>query len=349
MAIAKLTSIRSMKKEIRPLGESIDLILGRIKSKNTAKNYKGFYKEFFTYTLNKQYNDVTWDELLSVTYDDVLEYVGALEVKNNPKTVSTKIASLQSLVKELKKINHDLNTDVFNVKIDTKNVKKNEYGAFTEEEVYKLLDYAKNLKSDKAYVQYMFFRLALCTAHRVSALLSLTWNDIILKTENDKQIWCLDIHDKTNYFLTPISDELYKELREMYNGNDDEKVLKITDKTLSRTLASFCKEYNIDKDGRNLVLHSLKKVSADIVYRISNGDIVKVADHLHHSNINTAYRAYLQKNKKLSDSHSYIMFNEQESVEESLGDLSKEQLLELIKSCSNITIQEICNKAKKMK
>lgn len=348
MAIAKLTSIRSMKKEIRPLGESIDLILGRIKSKNTAKNYKGFYKEFFTYTLNKSYNDVTWDELLSVTYDDVLEYVGALEVKNNPKTVSTKIASLQSLVKELKKINHDLNTDVFNVKIDTKNVKTNEYGAFTEEEVYKLLDYAKNLKSDKAYVQYIFFKLSLATAHRMNSLLSLKWNDIVLKTENGKQIWCLELHDKTGHYTTPISDELYKELRELYNGNDEEKVLKITDKTLSLTLKKFCKEYNIDKDGRNLVIHSIRKCSSDIVYSTTQ-DIVATSRHLRHANINTCYRTYVARNQELSNSHSYSMFSEKESVDDVLGNLSKEQLLDLIKGCNQSVISAICNKAKEMK
>lgn len=346
MNTARVTSIRSAKKEIRPLGESINLIIDRIKSKNTAKNYKGFYKEFFTYTFNKSYMDTTWEELINIGYDDVLEYTRILEVKNSPKTIAIKIASLQSLVKELKKINHEINTIVFDVKIDTKHVKKNEYGAFTEDEVYKLFDYVKNLDTKKAYVQYMFFKLSVATAHRLTAILSLTWNDIVQKEENGKLIWCLDVHDKTDYFLTPISDELYDELRVLYNGSDDDKVIQVSEKTLSKTLASFCKENNIDQKGRKLVLHSLKKVSADICYRLSNNDILKVSEHLKHKQINTCYNHYLNKNKQLSSSHSYNMFGKQENIDSLLSDLSKEDLIFIIKQCSPITIQEICNKIK---
>lgn len=346
MNTARVTSIRSAKKEIRPLGESINLILDRIKSKNTAKNYKGFYKEFFTYTFNKSYMDTTWEELINIGYDDVLEYVGVLETKNNPKTVATKIASIQSLVKELSKINTELNPAIFNVKIDTSKTKKNEYGAFTEDEIYALLDYAKSLQSEKAYVQYMFFKLSVATAHRLTSLLDLTWNDIECVNENGTDIWVLNTQDKTGHFSTPISNELYSELYELYEGDMNERVLKITDKTLSKTLASFCKENNIDQKGRKLVLHSIKKCSGDIAYRLCNGDIVKVANHLHHSNINTCYQSYLSKNKKLTESHSYNMFGKQDNIDELLSGLSKDDLVNLIKKCSQSTIHEICKMIK---
>lgn len=347
MNTATVTSIRSVKKGIRPLGESIDLVLSRIKSKNTAKNYKGFYKEFFTYTFNKSYTDTSWEELEHIAYDDVLEYVGVLETKNSPTTVQTKLASIQSLVKELKKINSNINTVVFDVKISTveKKAKKNEYGAFTEEECYALLDYCKNLNSEKAFVQYMFFKVTLSTAHRLQSLLSLTWNNVVVKQDGNKEIHCLELHDKTDDFLTPISDELYAELRTMYTGNDDEKILKISDKTLALTLTRFCEDNNIDKKGRNLTLHSLKKSSGDICYKRTN-DIVKTSKFLHHTSVQTSYERYLGKNTNLAESPSYTMFTKEENIDEVLGVLSKEQLIELIKGCSPSTIQEIINKVK---
>lgn len=347
MNTATVTSIRSRKKEIRPLGESIELIINRIKSKNTAKNYKGFYKEFFTYIFGKSYLDTSWDELESLTYDDVLEYVSVIEVKNNPNTVQTKIASIQSLVKELKKINNNINTVVFDVKISAveKKGKKNEYGAFTEEECYALLDYCKNLNSDKAYVQYMFFKLTLCTAHRLQSLLSLTWKNLIQKKDGDVKVWCLELHDKTDDFLTPISDSLANELYAMYNGNNDERILKISDKTLALTLTRFCEANNIDKKSRNLTIHSLKKSAGDLVYNLTN-DIVKTSKFLHHTSVQTSYNRYLGKNTNLTESPSYTMFSKSENVDELLSGLSKEELIEVIKGCNVSVVSAICNKIK---
>lgn len=348
MNTATVTSIKSKTKVMRPLNESVDLVLKRIESNssNTATSYRGFYKEFFIYAFGKQYTDCTWDDLLSLGYDDILEYVSVLEAKNSPKTVKTKLYSLQSLVKELKKINHDINTIVFDVKLDKREMENNEYGAFTEEEIYQLLDYAKNLNSEKAYVQYMFFKLSVATAHRVTSILNLTWKDIKQVKEEGRDIWTINVKDKTGCFETPISDDLYDELNALHRWNDDEKVVKISTKTLSLTLTNFCKDMNIDQKGRNLVLHSIKKSSGDICYKRSGNDIVAVASHLHHSNINTAYNHYLNKNKKLADSHSYTMFGENEDLDDLLNSLSKDELINMIKGCNPSTISEICKKIK---
>lgn len=347
MNTATITSIKSKMKSIRPLGESIELVLNRIEnnSANTATSYKGFYKEFFLYAFGKNYMDCTWEDLLHIRYDNVLEYVNFLEVKNSAKTIKTKLASLQSLVKELKKINNEVNTIVFDVKLDKRDMNKKEYGAFTEEEVYGLFDYAKNLNSEKAYVQYMFFKLSIITAHRLQSLLALTWNDIKQHEQDGEKIWCLEVCDKTGKFVTPISNELYDELYVLFDGDMDSKVLKISNKTLALTLSNYCKDNNIDAVGRNLVLHSLKKSSGDICFQKTN-DIVKVAGHLHHTNIQTAYNTYLGKNASLKDSPSYGLLDDNYNVDEILGGLSKEQLLNLIKGCNSNVVSALCEKAK---
>lgn len=347
MNTAKVTSIKSKVKTLRPLNESIDLVLSRIESnsKNTANSYRGFYKEFFIFLFAKDYLDCTWDDLISITYDNVLEYVNLLENKNSPKTVKTKLASLQSLAKELKKINNEVNTIVFDVKLDKRDMTKNEYGAFTEDEIHDLLDYAKNMDSKKAYVQYLFFKLSIITAHRLQSLLDLTWNDIKQHNQDGKNIWCLEICDKTGKFITPISDELYDELYVVFDGDMSSKVLGTTRKTLSITLSKFCKDKGIDQDGRNLVLHSLKKTSGDLAFQKTN-DIVKVANHLHHTNIQTSYNTYLNRNKKLLDSPSYNLLENDYDVDGLLDNLSKEQLIHLIKGCNSNVVSAICERAK---
>lgn len=347
MNTAKITSIKSKAKSIRPLGESIELVLTRIESnsKNTAMSYKGFYKEFFTYAFGKNYTDCSWEDLLHISYDDVLEYVSFIEIKNSAKTIKTKLASLQSLVKELKKINNDVNTIVFDVKLDKRDMDKKEYGSFTEEEVYGLFEYTKNLNSEKAYVQYMFFKLSVVTAHRLESLRNLTWNDIKQHEQDGEKIWCIEVCDKTGKFITPISNDLYDELYVLFDGDMDSKVLQITKKSLYRTLLKYCKDNNIDNVGRNLVLHSLKKSSGDICYKKTN-DIVKVAGHLHHSNIQTAYNTYLGKNSNLKDAPSFGLLDDNYDVDELLGGLSKEQLLNLIKGCNSNVVSALCEKAK---
>lgn len=339
---AIVSSLESNSSKMRSLGNCINLILSRHSSENTANNYRGFYNKFFMYHFNKGYLDTNWDEFTSLTYDNILEYVNYLQDTSSVNTVKTKVAGILSLARELNKINSSVNPEIFNVKLDKVNPKSTEFGAFTEKEINQLLVYAQNIPSDKWYEQYMFFKLSIATAHRVQALLSLTWNDIVKKQHNDKDVWCVVVHDKTDDFITPISDELYDELYKMYKGNKDSKVLNITNKTLAKTLSNFCIEYGIDAKGRKLVLHSLKKTAGDIVFNKTN-DIVKTGNFLHHTNINTSYNRYLGKNSNLTDMPSYSMFNDDRDIKEKLESLSKEELLRAIYAAGSGTINSVYN------
>ena len=339
---AIVNSLEVNSNKMRSLGNCINLILSRCSSENTANNYRGFYNGFFMYHFNKNYLDVSWDEFTSLTYDNILEYINYLKDTSRINTVKTKVAAILSLARELNKINSNVNPEIFNVKLEKVNPKSTEFGAFTEKEINQLLEYTKNMDRDKRYEQYMFFKLSVATAHRVQALLSLTWNDIVKKSHNDKDVWCIVVHDKTDDFITPISDDLYYELYEMFEGNKDSKVINVTSKTLARTLNRFCEEYGIDVKGRKLVLHSLKKTAGDIVFNKTN-DIVKTGNFLHHSNINTSYNRYLGKNSNLTELPSYSMFNEDRDIKDKLESLSKEELLRAIYAAGTGTINSVYN------
>lgn len=353
MGVKNITTIKSIKRnfENETLGEAIDIILKR-KTHNTARAYKNAYKDFFMFIFNKDYKDCSWEDLKKINYTDILEYVEYMERYLSYNTVSLRMGALQSLGKELNKIKENcINTFIFSVKLNQKNKKDNEYGAFTFEEAMNLLEYTKSLNTEKSFIQYLFFKTTLNTAHRVSSLLNITWKDIKLTKEDNTDVWVINTYDKTNFFKTPISNELFQELKENLFENDlEDKVFKISSSTLNRTLSSFCKEFNINQEERKLVLHSLKKTSGDIAYLKSNGDIVKIASHLHHNNINTCYKSYLGKERKLKEHLSYNLFDNNNDLDKEIDtlvlNLDKNSIINILKNCNDVVKQAIIDELK---
>lgn len=335
--------------EERSFGETIELILSR-KPKNTKITYENAYKEFFFYLFNKKFTDCSWEYIKSIDYTDVLQYIETMELKNSYNTLKSRICALQFLAKELGKIKPNyLNPLIFSVKLN-KCKSDTEYGALSYDEAMDLLNYTKNLRSETSKIQYLFFKTTLITAHRVSSLLNLTWNDIKIINEDGIKV-PVNIYDKTNNFKTPISNELFEEMKNiLFEGCMDDKVFKVSKMTLSRTIESFCKEYGINKKERKIVIHSLKKTSGDIVYAKTGGNIVDVANHLHHTNIQTCYNSYLDKNKKFQNKISYSLFcnnDIDDEIDLLTCNLSKEDLIEILKNCDLLTKNNFINKIRK--
>lgn len=349
MSTAIINFNKVTKKE-KKLGEIIDLILS-LKSDNTKKTYINTYNDFSQYFFNKiSYKLLTWENLLSLNYIDIIEYVKHLELSYKTSSIKSKLASLQFLSKELNKIKpNSINSSIFHIEIKNKD-KENSYGALTKEEMNNLLEYCKSLDTRK----YLFFKLMLATAHRVNSLLNLKWGDIKLIKENDKDIPIIEIYDKTNHFKTPISNELYNELKQnLYQGIDDNKIFyDINNMALCRILDKFCAKYNIDKKSRNIVVHSIKKTSGDIVYEKTNGDISATAKHLHHNNISTAYKHYIGKNISYTEQTSYTIFNDDNVnsvLLEKLNNLSKNDIIEYLLLLDDMTKNKILNNLKDIK
>ena len=143
------------------LYDSIQLILRdlRERSENTSKNYESNYNEFFQIILNKDMQFVTWEEFLSITYKDVLQYREVLKQTNINKTINTKIASLTTLYKELYKINRQVDI----VTVDLKRLPEDEdednsYGSLTHNEVQNLLSYCLSLPDKQNLNQKLFLK-----------------------------------------------------------------------------------------------------------------------------------------------------------------------------------------------
>ena len=357
---SNVIELRSREEECTTVNEMVNLVISDLKeaSESTAKNYYNNYKEFFREVVGKDIEFVNWEDVENITYSDVMKYRNSLKDVNVNKTINIKIASLMTLFKHLKRENSKIDIGVVNVdNLPEREEDAKQYGSLTEEEVKELIEYCEDLPlKQKPLVKKMFFKLAFVTAIRVNALLRLTWKDIKeIDDGKGNKIKVIEIRDKGKLDKTPITDELYKELLDLKNVEDeytkigavkhteDSKILQVGDKTLRKTLKDFCELVAIDEE-RNIVLHSLKKASLDKVYSATN-NINLTARHGHHSGIEMVYKHYEGKNELLVDRPSYSMFDKEINVD-SLENLSKEELLAAISKCTDSTINEILSKVK---
>lgn len=351
-----MTALQKMKQEnnvvnidSKSFQYALRLFLSDLRSENTYKTYLSCYRDFFNFATGKELDEIEWNDVLAIQYDDMLMYKQYLKKKRKftNNTINQKIRALKSLWIGLKRINNDIDINVVSIK-PYKNTTINGSDGLTEQEAIQLLEYAKS-RPWKGYVQYMFFKIAIVTALRKSSLLNLKWKDI--KQLKDKQsnelYWCIVVHDKTGTKPRPIRDDVYRELLELkdlrYTDGmriNDDRVFKISEDKLVETLRDFCKEYGIN---RKITLHSLRKTSADLANSLCDHDIKKIQHQTGHKNAQILVETYQGTNYSFKDYPGLMMFQDNIDVNR-LYDYSKEQLIEIIKKCSDSTIREILSK-----
>lgn len=320
-------------RENKSIYEDILLILEDYKdgSVHTYNSYKGIYQEFFLMVLNKDIQYVSWYNLLSITYSDVLRYRNNLKKNNSNNTINIKIACISSLYIELNKINRNVDVVVTNVKPLSTVEEDNRYGSLTEKEMNGLIDYCTSLSDRMKPIQKkMFFKVAYVTAIRSGALLNLTWKDIT--PMDDKMGYIITLRDKGKVNKTPITNKLYEELLQVEVKED--RVFPTTSKSLSKILKDYCLENNIDRVGRNIVLHSIKKASVDKVFN-TTGDLLETANHANHSTMDLILQTYAGRNNGLEDRASYNIFNDNIDYQKELERYNQEELISAILDSGN--------------
>ena len=329
------------------LYNAIELFLAKKgkSSANTEKNYRIHIEKFFMYVFNKNYNEVTWEDILDISklnYDAISRYQLHLAKTNSGKSVNTKIAGIRSLFRELKRHNQDLNVTIFD--IERLPEEDNHYGKFTDKEVENLIEYAKSVWY-RGLDQSVYFETLYVTAIRKEAVLNMTWDDVFRTYDNDIMdfVWVLNPTDKGNKKAnTAIPNELYEKLLSIKEEGNN-KIFNFSADRVQKTFNEFCKAYNIDKEKRNLTLHSIKHTSIINVYRKTK-DIKVAQQHGHHEKIETTMDIYADELVAPSKQASYNFYEKEDTT--FLEDYSKEEIIQMINSCSQGTIKEIKSKRK---
>lgn len=306
----------------------------KIKSKNTKQGYEQTIKQFFTYCFTKPITDVTWDDIKSLTKEDIICFRNFLIKSYSNNSVNQKISHIASLFNYFEDKDEKIKSKITKLeKLDFDEV-TNSYGTLTSLEIEGLLEFAENQKY-RPYMQRMFFETLFVTAIRQNFIFTLTTDDIkhLPDKQSNKNVWVICKYEKGKNNYTAITDDFYEKLckiREMYPCNDN-RFFPLSEKTIAKTLKDYCKFAGISKD-RKVVLHSLKKSSGDRVFALTGGNILETARQLK-NRPETAMKFYLDKNRRYADQASYNLFNEEldYSILEDLVNENPKELINIIK------------------
>lgn len=307
-----------------------DLFLNSKKqrSENTFRNYKLWIEEFFNYKYKSEISKVELSQLENLIQSDIQEYVNCLlDNGNKPQTVDYKVKALKSFFGLLEVNEIDVNMKMFNkIVLPVKNIQ--DHDSLTHEELESLFNYAKSQKQ-KSLEKYLLLKAFYVTAGRRNEMLNLTWEQIkkVKNIDND-YIYVFEYQRKGDKATQmPINEDFYNELLQLKvkSQSPKSKVFNVSEKTMY-TLFDKWKVENDISESRGVSLHSLRSTSAcDLLEKGFN--LKQVQQHLNHSSINTT-AMYLKDSKNLKDKLSYKMTS---NTVETIEDLSKEQLVNLIK------------------
>lgn len=309
------------------------------KSENTAKNYLGDIRQFCLHMFNKECKFVTVDDLASVTGDNLVSYRNQLQESMKGTTANRKIKSVRSFYKYVEADHPSVRTAIFNKVEKVKENDKKGWGELTLEEVNEMIQRVKGYNSGNELS--VLFEVAFITAIRLDALLTLNYEDnIFLRNEDGREIWVIDVIDKNKKHVKSISNDLKEKIDSLGKSGKEKVFGNLHEHKVGDAIRSLVEEMGIDPR-RNIRFHSFKKASINFVLDMT-GDIKQAQLHGNHSSAKTTLDSYVKRSNKLSAQPSYYIGTELDTSP--LGELSKEELLSLIESCSVSTKIELLNK-----
>lgn len=309
-----------------------------LKSSNTSKNYATSVKGFFESVLGKDVMHISMEELHSITYDDVLNYIEDKKSVNKFSTLKTKLKSVKSFYSYINKTSDNaklLNVDILDVDMP-KDSKHHEVIVSTDE----LVTFLNALKElEDGHEKYLLAKTLFVTANRLSATLNMKWSNIVeITSGTGEKVRVVKVEDKGGKITDkPISNTFYNELLTLKKENVD-NVFSLTERQF---------RYALSKLG-NIVPHGLKGSSLTQAYMITK-DIKRVQQLGSHSNVKTLEH-YVRQTDVSEDKLSYMMdnvCNESMSDDERVfNSMTKQELIKLITSNEKIkeTLLSMANK-----
>jgi integrase len=314
-------------------------------SENTKVEYKRDIERFFKLMLGKDTNQLSIKDL-DIKKIDVEEYQTFL-IKQGYKASSINrwIASVKSLYNSFEENGFKYTNEqgeIVYIKAAPLNVDKldtakdsESYGMITHEEMKEMIRLANELPNGQE--KSLMLELASVTSFRLDALVQLKWSDF--RKENDT--WVIKTIDKSKTNEKSIRTDLYERL---LATKTDNKVFHMTAKTFERTIKTLATQIGIDDD-RNITFHSIKKYGIMEVWMATGGDIIKTAEQGNHSSFETTKKYYMMFEKDYSTMPCLLIG---QSVDISpLEEMSKEELLKLIKGCDRGLQFTLLNKINK--
>ena len=300
------------------------------KSESTYKAYNRYYKELFMFTCNKKINEVTWEDIFNITYSKVDEFKShLLNIGVKPNYVNQKLFACKSLWEKLYHIDRNVDMRVFD--FEEEDYEETNFASLNESEINLLFDLCDTYNY-KPLTRRMFFEFLYYIGSRKNVPLELKWDDIQNRYDNKSglNVWVIRYKDKGKWVEKAINDDFYSKIFKLKEESFGEKVFQINSNTINDTFKDFRDKYDLhEKNGKRVVIHSIKKASGWLVQNTFN-DIAKTQKHLQHQNNSTTTKIYIN-DEDYTDQASYLIgkdidVNFFKSLDEGV-------LLQLIENC----------------
>ncbi|MEI2465105.1 tyrosine-type recombinase/integrase [Niallia taxi] len=305
---------------------------------STLVSYKGSIQEFFNLLFpDTDMKFLTLNDINSLTKAKLLHYRKYLKEDkgNSNNTINKKVNNIETLFKKAfddpdkyEKVNK-MNIFNFNRLQDD----SESYDSLTFEESERLAELVFKTEKHQAKMKNLIIRTSVRTSYRFGELTKLTWNDF-----EDKGDYVLVHVEKNNekrnkHKIMPITKKLFNEILTLkeenvprWNGEQD-IVFKLKKDAQVDMMSRLNKEAKFLGE-RKIKFHSFRSVGADWEYEDSK-DMKRVMQQLNHSNMNTSYNHYMNKDKDFLSMPGVRM--EQDIKLDFLDDMNIDQLKEFIR------------------
>ena len=343
----------------------IDFYISKKFSNNTRKNYLSDIKQFFKYIFGTDnFNFITVDMLRNMGSINPQQFF--MDMINGEKYCSSTICRKLSVVKDLL---NDMTLDridgtnetwldynplaTFDYKEDKTETKS--YGAFTHEEMLKIIDCAYKRNKELGLYYSLLYR----NASRKTSTKEITVNDFYI---NKYGQYCMRGIDKGNKpYNVEIGERLYNEVMEcatedgvIFHFSTNYPLNKLCQKTTYKKNGNVWTNYKnsilyeigiseeeASREERYLTIHSIKHSSMITLNQQEGTTLQDLVKHGKHGSAEYVSR-YLQDNKVDStgmriDLENNIQEDTNNELQSKLNNLSKEELINLIMSADTQT------------
>ena len=325
---------------------------------SARSNYSSNIKEFFQLMYNKSVDEVTEEDLTSIRPHDVqTNYINVLMDSCKNSTIKYKVKNVQQFINKLNinRVYQNVNYAFINdVALSTKNLKDDSSRTrkMTKEDLEALKKwfvndrYAEGRYSYKGKIYATLVDFMFVTGSRISASFSVTWNDIKNRKDDYGQsayvIYIKDKGDKLEMF--PITDEFYHQLRDVLYDDDNNQAIfhNISQRGFTNDIKNFAEELDLHEEDI-FTPHSIRSLAITTYYGM-NKDIVATKNFANHESIETTV-GYIQDDNNFMTSGSYMLSSPEVTIDD-ISELSKEDLLSIIKDKKDIIHYIYSNKDK---
>lgn len=303
-------------------------------SNGTAKAYRTDIAQFCKYIFNKEPKHVTLNQFLSLTSLEATRFYNYLkdEMKFKNATLKRKVNAVKSFLDALKVDYREINENIFdNLNLKSANLDQNSYGNLDWDEAFLMIEYA-HIEQMEGDQMAMLLKLACITSVRLSALLSLNWEDNF-RTKNEKGVLVnfIDVVDKMQRHEIPLSKAFYDELQDML-GSTGKLFPNLHEHKVGRLLKEILSFFEIDPK-RNIKFHSFKKCGVNRVLE-RTGDLTKAQVQGKHKSIVTTNNYYVKLKDDLTQKPSYTL-DQELNINDMIKDLSHNDLVNAISQLSD--------------